>query len=86
MPCLVFRSFIGASLFTGVINPSTGKVKALTAAEHSNGKGHENRLRAKAAVLVSGKTKFEVEHVEVTFIKEADREAFIKAFEEAVKK
>ena len=86
VPCLVFRSFIGATLFTGVLNASSAKVKALTAAEHSNGKGHENRLRAKAAVLVSGKSKFEVEYLELTFMNEVERQTFIKVFEEAAKK
>ena len=85
MLCLVFRSFIGTTFFTGVLNSTSSKVKALTPSEHSNGKSHANKIKAKAAVAVNANGKFEMEHVEITFNSEADRQEFISSFNEALK-
>ena len=72
---MVFRSFLGANLFSGVINPKISKVKELLPSEHSNGKAHAHKLKAKAAVAVKDPQtgKFEVEFCEITFMNEADR-------------
>ena len=48
----MFRSYLGATLFSGVINPKSAKVKELKPEEHSNGKNHVNKIKAKAAVAV----------------------------------
>jgi hypothetical protein len=72
---LVFRSYLGQSLFAGVINPNLSRVKALSPAEHSNGKNKQTRIKAKASVvvIVPGQKQPEVEHVEISFLSEADR-------------
>lgn len=85
--CLVFRSFLGANLFSGVINPKISKVKELTPEEHSNGKKKASLCKGKASVAVKDPQtgKFEVEHCEITFANEADRALFTRTFSQLVK-
>lgn len=84
--CMVFRSYMGANLFSGLINTTVSKVKSLLPQEHSNGKNKANKIKAKAAVAVKDpvKGKFEVEHCEITFTCDQDRQLFITTFEEVI--
>ena len=82
---LVFRNFIGVNQFSGLVNPKISKVKELLPDEHSSGKAHANKLKAKASLCVKDTNgKYEVEHVEITFLNDQDRQLFVKAFNQVV--
>ncbi len=74
-------------MFSGVINPKLSKVKALTPEEHSNGKKNGNQMKAKASVAVKDAVsgKFEMEHCEITFMGDPERQMFIQAFTQVTK-
>jgi hypothetical protein len=69
---LVFRSLTGVALFTGVLNKSAAKIKIVV-------KEKKQRLKLTVAVYDTAK-HLRIEHVEVTFLQQSDRDNFEKVY------
>lgn len=76
---IVYRNYVGATLFSGLINKNTARIKEI---EDDSGTGE---IKAKLAVLCANPItkKYEIEHCEVSFTTDADRKGFIKVFQQA---
>ena len=73
---LVFRNFTGTTLFSGLINKRIAKFKEIST------ENKPNTFKAKVAVLCrefESKT-YQVEHVEIKFNTEIDRQKFKEVF------
>jgi hypothetical protein len=69
---LVFRTLTGNALFNGILNKSAAKIKAVE-------KEKKQRLKLTVVVLDANK-KIQVEHLEVTFLRQSDRDNFEKVY------
>lgn len=77
---MVFRNYLGANLFSGVINSKSSQIKALSS--------KPGRLEVKVSVMCKDALtkEFGLEHCVIRFGKEAEREQFMKVFSECLKK
>lgn len=69
---LVFRSMTGITLFSGVLNKQAAKIKVVV---------KERKQRLKLTVVVTdADKKLQIEHLEVTFLQQSDRDNFEKVY------
>ena len=69
---LVFRTLTGMNLFTGILNKSAAKIKVVE-------KMQKHRLKLTVVVIDASK-KIQVEHLELTFLRQSDRDNFEKVY------
>lgn len=74
---IVYRSYTGQNLFSGILNKSAAKVK-------SEDKGAANqpliKFKSKFTVVVKNGAEFKVEHCLATFLNDTDRDNFNKLY------
>ena len=80
---VIYRTLTGKTLFNGIIGKQA-KVKVLDATDNPK---NANKFKAKFTSLVSNidenkKSQLKIEHCEVRFLTEADRNNFIQVFEQ----
>lgn len=73
---IAYRNFLGATLFSGLINKSVAKIKEINE--------KQNKFKVKAAVVCKdfSTRKYVPEYLEIRFSNDNDRKAFIKVFSE----
>ena len=71
---LVYRNFMGATLFTGIINKAVAKLK------EDNAKPMKQKLKVAVAVRDTETGKYVPEHCVLKFPNEHDKKSFIKVF------
>ena len=71
---MLHRSFSGSIHFKGLVFPKSSKVKVV------------DKFKVKVKVSVYRESKYQLEDLEITFLKENDAEMFKTSFEEIINK
>jgi len=73
---IVYRTFAGASLFSGVLNKPSGKIKLIETSE---------KFKVKFTVAVKSSAGMKLEHCEATFFNRNDRENFVSVYTDLIR-
>ena len=68
---IVYRTFAGATMFSGVLNKPSGKIKLIEANE---------KFKVKFTVAVKSSVGMKLEHCEATFFNRNDSDNFISVY------